>query len=152
MPNLLTIFLADWWIKLCLLLAILSWTRATTFLTFFLSGEPLVCLDNFLWAFARAFWSVLKKRGFSILSWVENVAKFSKPTSIPTALSFFGKGLFWCSTEKQAYHLPFCLLMEQVLIVPESCLWSLILTVPILERLRISLTSLKPDWGKVKLS
>jgi len=54
---------------------------------FFLSGVPFSAFESFLCAFARAFSSVRKNRGFSIFSPFERVAKDSMPTSIPTASS-----------------------------------------------------------------
>src|SRR5690606_27709962 len=126
---------------------------ATIFLAFFRSGVPFPAFENFLCAFARAFSSVRKNRGFSIFSPFERVANDSRPTSIPTVVSFRGRGEGSYSTEKQAYHFPVAeRRIVRVLIVPSIGRWKTIFTSPIFERWRRSSSSLNPDRGYVKLS
>src|SRR5690606_20704862 len=127
--------------------------RATIFRAFFRSGVPFSAFASLLYAFARAFSSVRKNRGFSIFSPSERVAKDSRPTSIPTVVSFCGRGRGSYSTEKQAYHFP----VEErrivrVLIVPSIGRWRTIFTSPIFERWRRSPSSLNPDCLYVKLA
>ena len=76
------------------------------FRAFFRSGVPFSAFESLLCAFARAFSSVRKNQGFSIFSPFERVANDSRPRSIPTAVSFCGRGEGSYSTEKQAYHFP----------------------------------------------
>ena len=78
-----------------------------------------------------------RTRGFSIFSPFERVAKDSRPTSIPTAVSFCGRGEGSYSTEKQAYHFPVeDRRIVRVLIVPSIWRWRRIFTSPIFERWR----------------
>ena len=79
---------------------------ATIFQAFFRSGVPFSAFESLLCAFARAFSSVRKNRGFSIFSPFERVANDSRPASIQTVVSFFCAGEGSYSTEKQAYHFP----------------------------------------------
>jgi len=67
-------------------------------------------LDSLRCAFASAFCSVLKKRGFAIFSPFDNVANDVTPTSMPTAAPFvysrISGSLCPKSTVKHANHLP----------------------------------------------
>src|SRR5690554_1079740 len=126
---------------------------ATIFLAFFHSGVSFFAFESLLCAFARDFSSVRKNRGFSIFSPFESVAKDSRPTSIPTAVSFCGAGEGAYSTEKQAYHFPVAdRRIVRVLIDPSTGRWRTTFTAPIFERWRRSPSSLKPYCGYVKLS
>ena len=83
------------------------------------SGVPFSAFESFRWAFASSFSSRRKKRGLSIFSPVERVAKLSRPTSTPTAFLLSGSGMGSTSHEKQAYQLPTASrLIFRVLIFP----------------------------------
>ncbi|MGB4049891.1 MAG: hypothetical protein WBK17_07415, partial [Candidatus Methanoculleus thermohydrogenotrophicum] len=115
---------------------------------------PFSVFESFLCAFASAFSSVRKNRGFSIFSPFERVANDSRPTSIPISPSFCCTGEGSYSTEKQAYHFPVALRrIVRVLMLPSIGRWRTIGISPIFdaERCVPASLSLNPDCGYVKL-
>src|SRR6266702_4640771 len=89
---------------------ICSCSQATALRCLRLSGVPLASLLCLRCTLARAFSSLRKKRGFSISSPLERVAKVFSPTSIPTCSGVCSKRSGSHSTENEAYHLPVLLL------------------------------------------
>ena len=119
MPYLLITFLLSWWQKSVRLFVMRSCTLATTFFAFLRSGVPFVCLDSLRCAFANAFSSCLKKRGFWIVEPSDIVVKVVNPRSIPTSSLLTGSGCGSTSQDRKTNHLPVDVLETvQVLTLP----------------------------------
>src|SRR5207302_9393014 len=80
----------------------------------FVHRETWRCLRRSSFSAAR------NHRGLSTISASLVTAKDSKPTSMPMASWFSGKGSLSRIEEKQAYHLPFSFLRVRVLTSPWS--------------------------------
>src|SRR5207302_6580898 len=80
----------------------------------FVHRETWRCLTRSSFSAAR------NHRGLSMISASLVTAKDSKPTSMPMASWFSGKGSLSRIEEKQAYHLPFSFLRVSVLIDRKS--------------------------------